>query len=147
MAIAAVHERLYTGSDVRVVSVDAFLGGLCEEIGRALGCADGIKTDIAPVDVPTDMAIPLAIIVNELVTNVIKHAGPPCRIVIRADPHDRLTLRVSDTGGGPSQSNPYTGLGSRLVQALVGQLGARFETKQRAEGYTVEVIIPLPAEQ
>ena len=38
MAIAAVHERLYTGSDVRVVSLDEFLESLCEEIGRALGC-------------------------------------------------------------------------------------------------------------
>jgi len=146
MAIAAVHERLYTGSDVRVVSLNAFLGHLCEQIGRALGCADGIETDIAPLDVPTDMAIPLAIILNELVTNVIKHAGPPCRIVMRADPHDRLTLTVSDTGAGPSQSKPHTGMGSRLVQALVRQLDARFETKQRAEGYSVEVIIPLPAE-
>jgi hypothetical protein len=50
MAVAAVHERLYTGGDVRVVALDAFLGHLCEEIGRALGCADGIETDIAPVD-------------------------------------------------------------------------------------------------
>jgi two-component sensor histidine kinase len=144
MAIAAVHERLYAGSDVRVVSLDDFLGRLCEEIGRALGCADGIETDVASVDVPTDMAIPLAIIVNELVTNVMKHAGPPCRIVISVDPHDQLTLTVSDTGAGPSQSKPYTGLGSRLLQALVRQLGARFETRQRAEGYTVEVIVPLP---
>jgi two-component sensor histidine kinase len=145
MAIAAVHERLYTGSDVRVVSLDAFLGRLCEQIGRAVGAADGITTDIAPLDVPTDMAIPLAIIVNELVTNAIKHVGPPCRITLRcADTQDRLILMVADTGAGPSSSKPSTGMGSRLVQALVHQLGARVETRQRAEGYTVKVIVPLP---
>ena len=144
MAIAAVHERLYTSSDVRVVSLDAFLGKVCEEIGRAHGCADGIETVLAVVDVPTDMAIPLAIIVNELVTNVIKHAGPPCRIGLRADPPDQLTLTVADTGTGPSQSKPTSGMGSRLVQALVAQLGARIETRRRAEGYTVEIAIPLP---
>ena len=69
MAIAAVHERLYTGSDVRVVSLHAFLESLCEEIGRALGCSEDIEVDFGPIEVPTDMAIPLALIVNELVTN------------------------------------------------------------------------------
>jgi two-component sensor histidine kinase len=116
---------------------------VCEEIGRAHGCADSIETVLAAVDVPTDMAIPLAIIVNELVTNVIKHAGPPCRIGLRADPPDQLTLTVADTGTGPSQSKPTSGMGSRLVQALVAQLGARIETRRRAEGYTVEIAIPL----
>ena len=86
MAIAAVHERLYTGSDVRVVSLDEFLESLCEEIGRALGCSEDIKADFAPVQVPTDMAVPLALIVNELVTNAIKYASPPWRVMMRTGP-------------------------------------------------------------
>jgi Histidine kinase len=77
MAIAAVHERLYTGSDVRIVSLDIFLENLCEEIGRALGCSEGMEVDFSPIQVPTDMAVPLALVVNELVTNAIKHASPP----------------------------------------------------------------------
>jgi two-component sensor histidine kinase len=78
LAIAAVHERLYTGVDASVVRLDIFLSDLCGEIGRAYGRdPDGIKTDVQPVDVPTDMAIPLALIVNELVTHVVKHVGPP----------------------------------------------------------------------
>ena len=44
LAIAAVHERLYTGDDIRVVSLKTFLGDLCQEIGRGLGCPDGIKS-------------------------------------------------------------------------------------------------------
>jgi two-component sensor histidine kinase len=145
MAIAAVHERLYTGGDVRIVSLDAFLERLCEQLGHALGVPDGIKADIASVDVPTDMAIPLAIIVNELVTNVCKHAGPPCQIIVRrADAQDGFILSVSDTGSGPSPSKPDSGMGSRLVKALVHQLGAKHETRQGPGGYTVEVTIPLP---
>ena len=146
-AIAAVHERLYTGGDVRIVSLDGFLGKVCEEIGRAHGCADGIATSIAPVDVPTDKAISIAIIINELVTNVVKHTGPPCRIEVRVDPHDRLALTVSDTGRGPPQGKPVTGLGTRLVQALVRQLRGQIETTQRAEGYRVEIIVPLPQDK
>ena len=59
LAIAAVHERLYTGNDVTAVSLDAFLGKLCQDIGRSLGCPEGIQVDIEDIDVPTDMAVPL----------------------------------------------------------------------------------------
>jgi two-component sensor histidine kinase len=55
-----------------------------------------------------------------------------------------LTLTVSDTGTGPFPDKPSKGIGSRLVQALVGQLEARFEAGQRSRGYTVEITIPLP---
>jgi two-component sensor histidine kinase len=83
LAIAAVHERLYTGDDVKVVALDAFLGNLCGDIARALGCAARIEIDLGPTEVPTDMAVPLALIVNELVTNAIKYADPPYRITMR----------------------------------------------------------------
>ena len=75
LAIAAVHERLYTGEDASVVRLDTFLSDLCGEIGRACGCPDGITTDVQRADVPTDMAIPLALIVNELVTNVASNTS------------------------------------------------------------------------
>jgi two-component sensor histidine kinase len=145
MAIAAVHERLYTGPDVRVVSLDAFLGNLCQEIGRALGCSEGIEVDLGPIQVPTDMAVPLALIVNELVTNAIKYASPPWRIVMMPSPPGHVTLSVSDSGQGPSGDKPQAGMGSRIVQGLVQQLGARVETSRHPDGYTVEVAIPLPA--
>ena len=64
MAIAAVHERLYSGHDVRVVSLDTLLADLCRDIGRALGCSGGIHVDLGPIDVPTEMAVPLALTVN-----------------------------------------------------------------------------------
>jgi two-component sensor histidine kinase len=147
MAIAAVHERLYTGSDVRVVSLDEFLESLCEEIGRALGCSEDIKVDFAPVQVPTDMAVPLALIVNELLTNAIKYGRPPWRVMLRPGPQHALTLSVSDAGQGPSPGQPQTGMGSRIVQAFVRQLGARVEPRRGPDAYTVEVVIPPPPRQ
>ena len=93
LAIAAVHERLYTGDDPTIVRLDTFLSDLCLDIGRAYGCPDGIETDVEHVDVPTDMAIPLALIVNELVTNVVKHVGPPCRITLRGELRERIDPR------------------------------------------------------
>jgi two-component sensor histidine kinase len=147
LAIAAVHERLYTGEDASVVRLDTFLSDLCGEIGRACGCPDGITTDVQRVDVPTDMAIPLALIVNELVTNVIKHVGPPCEISLRSEVGNALKLTISDTGQGPPQDQRRLGLGTRIVDAFSTQLGAHVETKRVSGGYTIELTVPLAPTQ
>jgi two-component sensor histidine kinase len=145
LAIAAVHERLYTGEDASVVRLDTFLSDLCSEIGRACGCPEGVTTDLHRVDVPTDMAIPLALIVNELVTNVVKHVSPPCAISLRSEVGNALKLTISDTGQGPPQHQPRPGLGTRIVDAFSTQLGAHVETKQASGGYRIALTVPLSA--
>lgn len=105
LAIATVHERLYRGEHVTSVQLDAFLPDLCQEIGRAYGCPEGIETSVDSIEVPTDMAVPLALIVNELVTNVIKHVGPPCDVALRANSGQTLKLSISDRGQGPSDQH------------------------------------------
>ena len=143
LAIAAVHERLYTGDDPTVVRLDIFLSDLCQDIGRAYGCADGIETDVERIEVPTDIAIPLALIVNELVTNVVKHVGPPCRLTLRGKTGDKLQLVISDKGGGPIQQQSRPGIGTELVLGLSKEIGARVEIRQDSSGYTTELLIPL----
>jgi two-component sensor histidine kinase len=147
MAIATVHERLYKGANVASVELDRFLADLCHEIGRAYGCPHGIVARVERVAVPTDMAVPLALIVNELVTNAVKHIGPPCDIAVQVDPGRSLKLTVSDHGAGPPLENASHGLGSRIIQAFSSQLRATVETKRRAPGYTVELTVPLPIRQ
>ena len=122
--------------------LDTFLSDLCGEIGRACGCPDGITTDVQRVDVPTDMAIPLALIVNELVTNVVKHVGPPCGVSLRPEVGNALKLTISDTGQGHPQDQPHPGLGTRIVDAFSTQLGAHVETKQMSGGYSIELTVP-----
>jgi two-component sensor histidine kinase len=143
LAIAAVHERLYPGGGVTIVPLGTFLADLCRNIGSALGDPDGIEVEVAAVDVPTDMAVPLALVVNELVTNAIKYGALPCRIEAGNEPAGTLFIIVSDRGSGPSD-NQGTGLGSRIVRALAKQLGARVEATHRASGYSVRIEIALP---
>jgi two-component sensor histidine kinase len=145
MAIANVHERLYKGQNVVSVELGGFLVDLCHDIGRAYGSPDGIVARVDSVSVPTDMAVPLALIVNELVTNVIKHAGPTCDIAVEVDSDRALKLTVSDHGTGPLQ-DASDGLGSRIIQAFSSQLGATI-TKRRSPGYAIELIVPLPTRQ
>jgi two-component sensor histidine kinase len=141
LAIAAVHERLYTGSDIRVVLLGPFLTALCSNIADALG-ADCIEVDIPPVDVSTDMAIPLALAVNELLTNAVKYGRSPYRVILKAQ-DGCLALTVSDGGQGPATDESRTGLGSRIVKNTARQLGATVETLSRPDGYFVEFIIPM----
>jgi two-component sensor histidine kinase len=144
-AVAAVHERLYSGDDLSTVPLDTFLADLCRDLGRALGCPE-IELDLVPVRVPTDMAVPLALMINELVTNAIKHGGGRCRIVLRSESGDMLKLTIADAGQGPSPDRPQqSGMGSRILQGLARQLGATIEPKGEINGYTVEAAIPLLA--
>ena len=144
-AVAAVHERLYgDGSDIRVVALGPFLKALGANIGDALGRVDSLVLDITSFDVATDMAIPLALAVNELLTNAIKYGQPPYRLGLHAR-NGGLLLTVSDSGRGPAGEVPRTGLGSRIVQSVAQQLEASLETSLRPEGYFVELIIPMPA--
>ena len=146
-AIAAVHARLYQDDAIHMVALETCLRGLCDEIGRAFACSEGILIDAPGVEVPTDFAVPLALIVNELVTNAIKYVGPPCRIILRADPGGHLKLTVADTGPGPPSPARRAGLGSRIVEAYARQLGATLETKREEDGYTVTLSVPLAQKQ
>lgn len=86
MAIAAVHERLYKDTDdIRSMKFDSFLHDLCTDIARAYGVADEIVVEAQPIVVSRDQAISMALIVNELVTNVFRHAGPPCQVTLQDD--------------------------------------------------------------
>ena len=86
-------------------------------------CAlDNLTTDVQPVSVPPDMAIPLASIVNELVTNIVKHVGPPCGVRLRSEVGNSLKLTISDTGQGPLQRQPSLGLGHALLTLFLSNL-------------------------
>jgi two-component sensor histidine kinase len=142
MAIAAVHERLYAGDHLNTVPLDAFLSDLCRDLGHALGC-ENIELELAPATMPIDMAVPLALLVNELITNAIQHGGGRCRIVLRNGPDDMLRLAVVDAGRGPAPDQQPS-MGSRIMRGLARQLGATIETKVETDNYMVVAIIPLP---
>jgi two-component sensor histidine kinase len=147
LAIATVHEALYKGDNVTNVELDRFLADICQEIGRAYGWPEGVVTKIERISVPADLAVPLALVVNELVTNVIKHVGPPCEVTVQANSGHSLKLTVSDHGTGPPLENVSRGLGSRIIEAFSSQLRATVGTNRYSPGYTVELTVPLPIRQ
>jgi two-component sensor histidine kinase len=114
--------------------------------------------DANPLVIATDVAVPLALIVNELITNAIRHSRPvgegrSIHIVLK-DHEDNFSISVSDPGNGPATAETpdslgtrHTGLGTRIVETLTRQLSATVTKECSATGYTVTVMVPhaLPA--
>ncbi|GAC1329105.1 MAG: histidine kinase dimerization/phosphoacceptor domain -containing protein [Beijerinckiaceae bacterium] len=139
-AIARAHNRLYRTSEFTTLDLGAYLSDLCADFCEATpGCEIHVS---APehVVLTTDRAISVALLINELITNVAKYAYPTgsCRAWLSITrENDRIALSVRDEGIGlPADFDPKssTGLGMRLVAAFTSQLGATLEVKRRQPG-------------
>lgn len=137
-SMALVHEQLYQSGDLTVIAFADYAQQLLHYITESQGDTQArvdLRSEIAAVDVGIETAIPLGLIVNELVTNAYKHAFPDDRrgsICLRLQALDdgRLELSVVDDGIGlPADFDPARtdSLGLRLVLSLAEQLGASLE--------------------
>lgn len=151
-AIASIHERLYQDDDPLTVEMHTYLNGLCAELERA-GIADSrdvsLRAEVEPLRLPTQHGVSLALVVNELVMNALKHARPaqgPAVILVRLARvgQNELKLTVADNGAG-TPTEKQTGLGSRLIGMLARQLNGQLQIEDSAHGYAAHVTFPLQA--
>jgi two-component sensor histidine kinase len=136
-AIMQIHRRLYTSEDVQTVDMHEYLAGLVAELQQSLGvsCAERpIKLRAEPVQLNTDRAVSLGVVVAELVTNACKYAYPrgetgEVRVTLDREGAERLRLVVEDDGrgmpaGGKAQG---TGLGQKVIAAMARSLNSKIE--------------------
>ncbi len=142
ISMALIHETLYQSGDLRMVNFGVYVRTLAEQIFRSCNVlpdriALQIRADEVMLD--TNQAIPCGLILNELLTNCLKHAFPnesggEIHIELRSDAAPQVTLIVRDTGigfpAGMDSCHPKT-LGLQLVYSLTEQLGGRLETEQQ----------------
>jgi two-component sensor histidine kinase len=115
-------------------------------VDRDGGRAIVLRTDIESVLLPTDRAIPIGLIVNELVTNAVKYAFPgessgTVMVALKRLPGE-FRLTVADDGKGIESQRADSGLGGRLVEGCAQQLGGQVERKSDSQGTTVHLILP-----
>lgn len=146
-ALGLVHHQLMESADLRTFDIAPFLRELTDNILEGSASQDvGISVDAETLDVGLDFAIPLALLVTELVTNSLKHAFPAgeghINVLLSRNAEGSFALVVSDTGIGYAGSNGLSGggLGSKIITALVRQLKAKM-TIQSEKGTRVEILI------
>ena len=142
-AMALIHEKLYTSEDLAHIDIAEYMQDLTASLFSTYTVRNAIKVNIAITDIflTITTAIPCGLIINELVTNALKHAFPHQQdgtITISMTPstNDSLILTVSDTGIGFPKDIDFrntTTLGMQLVTSLVEQLEGTI-TLDRSEG-------------
>jgi two-component sensor histidine kinase/CheY-like chemotaxis protein len=142
-AIAQVHRRLYTTDDVEGVDMKDYLEALVEELGEAWSSEEpkrALRLEAESIRLPTDRAVSLGVIVNELVSNAFKYAYGPTtpgevRVSLRRA-EDAFVLAVEDDGVGlgPVPRTQGSGLGSRLIRAMAQSLKSSVEYESPGNG-------------
>jgi two-component sensor histidine kinase len=127
-AIAAAQSGLYGGGEVPQLEARAFLEALCRHASQSFGGKADIHIEAASGVLPKEAAVPLALIVNELITNAVAHgrAGRNhVSIKISLEVNDgEGVLSVADDGPGFAFAPPKRrGSGLGLVAGLARQLG------------------------
>jgi PAS domain S-box-containing protein len=151
--LSLVHELLYGAEDMSRIDAATYLSAVTAQLRDALQSTQhGISIDprVSSVTLPVDVAIPIGLIVNELVTNAVKHAfsgqgGGTVRVEF-GPAEDGFELVVEDNGNGPPDSfGPgRRSLGSMLVTSLSNQLDGTWRVSGK-KGTRVTISVPAAA--
>ena len=155
-SIASIHEMLYGTADVSQVDFAQYLQKLAKDLFnffQARPDAVRLRTDIADCQLDLGQAVPCGLIVNELLSNSLKHAFTDKRpgvvqVTLRAD-EGKCTLSVGDNGRGlPPDLDPLhaTSMGLQLVRLLAEQLHGTLQL-DRSQGTRFTVTFPLKPEE
>ncbi|MCI4443219.1 MAG: sensor histidine kinase [Lentimicrobium sp.] len=128
-SIGIVHQKLYQGDNLGTIEIKDYFLSLSESILYSYGEKERIdlKLVMEKLDLAIDIAIPLGLIINELMTNAIKYAfqkGEKGTITIQLEKqnNNNLHLEVADNGIGKSDITQGTGFGGQLISLLTQQL-------------------------
>ncbi|MDP2796728.1 MAG: PAS domain S-box protein [Methanoregula sp.] len=141
-AMALVHEKLYQSTDLATIDLDNYLRFLGDNLFQFMGMrGKGITLtmDIRDISLAIDTAIPVGLIINELISNSLKYAFPEGRkgeisFTIHRQEHT-LTILFKDNGVGIPEDFDWRdamSLGLRLVCSLVDQLDGTIELDRTA---------------
>jgi PAS domain S-box-containing protein len=149
-ALGQLYSTLSKADTVEAVDAATYLDELCRDLIASVhkegDTSVMLKTDFESELLPTDRAIPIGLIVNELVTNAVKYAFPgeakgTVMVTLKRLPGE-LRLTVADDGQGLDPRRADSGLGGRLVDGFARQLGGQVERKSDSQGTTVHLILP-----
>jgi two-component sensor histidine kinase len=149
MSVARIHDALQANAGTNAVNLGDVLTTMCEALDVMAGDPGRIAVvvDVETIDAPVALAQPLALAVNELVVNALRHAFPGNRrgvvIVSVAHASDHLCISVADDGVGlPDGYAAGAGYGIKLVNMMARQLGGQLRIESD-QGSKFTICAPL----
>jgi two-component sensor histidine kinase len=151
-ALGLVHQQLMRSADLKTFDIAPFLEELVKHIQDSGGKSGvTLSVETCPLDVGLDYAVPLAMVVNELVSNWLKHAFPDgtgnVSVVLKPDGDGKVLLVVADDGNGQPDSDTSgrsePSLGLSLVEGFVAQLEGTMSVR-RGNGTKTEIRVAAP---
>ena len=155
-AMSLVHEKLYQSGNLSSIALGDYIEDLCRRLVAATGADKrgvALTTDIEAIEIGLETAVPLGLLLNELVSNSLKHAFPEERmgtvsISLKRAENGAIRLLVADNGVGmppgmDSSSSPSLGL--KLVSTLIAQLDGRLDIDS-SQGTRISVLF-VPREE
>lgn len=147
-ALSTVHRRLYQADDVTRFDLSDFIRDIVQDLLASSGHENvQADLDLDAIALPAEKAAPIALIVNELVTNTIKHAfaqrdGDARLGVSLKRRNGKIDVEIADNGNGMDDVDTSGSFGMKLIKALSRQLQAEVDWK--GDGPGTRVLIQLP---
>lgn len=135
MSMSLVHDRMYSDGNASAVDMDGYVEDLVNEISHSFNLFNKVKFEVSveKLTIEVSIAIPLGLILNEIITNAMKHAfkdtaNPMIYIEIKRKEGDLLHVTVRDNGSGLQEMQKSTDrMGMVLIEALTEQIGGVHE--------------------
>jgi len=153
-SMALVHQRLYQSGDLASIDFDGYVNSLVTSLMTSYGVDRtriSVSVDVKNIPISINSAIPLGLIMNELVSNALKYAFPPGHrgeITIRGkEEGDTRVFRIKDNGVGIPETTDWEhldSLGLNLVRMLTRQMKGAILLSR---GNGTEFILSVPVEK
>jgi len=147
--MAEVYDHLMLRDQTKIVDLKEYVGDIVRRLMALSGDKPvALRCELDEAYAHSEVAVPIAIIINELVTNSIKYGFPddqPGQILIELHTNDELVLSVSDNGAGmPEPERVKKGIGSKVVALLAQQLNGRLVYEDAQPGCRVVLRMQRP---
>ena len=145
LSMALLHEKMYRSDDIQFIDIQEHIGLLVEDLIRNYAIDKEIKTDIkiGKADIGLKTLVPLGLIINEIITNALKHAfgkskEGEIKVELNKLEDKNYELIIGDNGIGKNHSVTTIGLGEKLIGTFVRQLnGVREQLNESGTMYRI----------
>lgn len=147
-SMALIHKNLYSDNASSGLEVKDYVIQLTQQLLQTYGLNPDkidLQLDVDPISLDVSTLVPLALIINELITNSLKyafdqHETGKIQLSLKPTDDNQLLLRIQDNGKGFDPLQNTDGFGTKLIQALAAKLDATVNYFNQ-NGTLVEILI------